>query len=147
MNCIERKGGLKDIFCSAQNAALFVDLSPNICYHIISLLFIIIFHTVVWHLYYIYNSIFVISLFKRYFSLGNGLNRYIPDFKVFKNGQNHYPLSWLAEILELFELHRREGSFEKLSCIAWNVTLSVDLLYNIFSWYNLNITPFLNLTI
>ena len=30
MSCIEGKGGMKDIHCSAQNAALFVDLLWNI---------------------------------------------------------------------------------------------------------------------
>ena len=76
-------------------------------------------------------------LFKRYFSLDIGLNRKIHDFKDLKNGQNHYPLLRLAEILELillsFELYRREGRFENIHCIAQNATLSVDLLWNIFS--------------
>ena len=33
LSCIEGKGGLKDIYCIAQNAALFVDLLWNIFCH------------------------------------------------------------------------------------------------------------------
>ena len=38
MRCIEGKGGLKDIHCSSQNAALFVDQLKNLFfYHVVKI--------------------------------------------------------------------------------------------------------------